>query len=190
MTYTIWGTNMLKLWKLADVINDKGSKRAIKILTTILPKENKVIALTLLSTAILNSLWIINGLMDWSYSFKSKNGWAVEPNLTHILRQIYIDIGLIISFVVLYFHRMNGLFLSILALIYIQFEYLRWYIYSQKLKEQAGIFQFSEPVIANLYGANSWHICILVLVVTMFVWETKIFIVFLEKQYRNNCTHK
>lgn len=90
----------------------------------------------------------------------------VDPEPVVTLIQLRINVALIVSMASVLFRRVNGLVLFLLASAWVLMEYIFWYAWSRKIKLNAGIDAFPSSVVscADLYGAGSWNVLVLILV--------------------------
>jgi len=65
------------------------------------------------------------------------------------------------------------LFLSVLAFCWVSLEYAGWYVWSSRIKLNAGIASFPPRAAhaLDLYGATAWNAVVLVLVILALFWE-------------------
>ncbi|MEW6129332.1 MAG: hypothetical protein AB1757_19990 [Acidobacteriota bacterium] len=71
------------------------------------------------------------------------------------------------------FRKMNHVILSILALVFILIEYLFWVLQTRILITDLGVqYIYPNTSLNNIfYGANWWHVGILLLSISLLIWE-------------------
>ena len=97
-----------------------------------------------------------------------------------------IAAALIIAALSLASKRGIGLLLSIIALMWVLFEYLRWYFSTKKLLETLEMTQIPPwvPQAAHLWGGTTWSVLVLIIAVILVVWEMAILVRILKSSHR------
>jgi hypothetical protein len=102
----------------------------------------------------------------------SKHGFLDRPEPEiHLIAGAILFIGIL-----LWFRRANHLIITTLAPSYILFEYLVWYLETSWLRESGDEKEIYTPVWLNrlFFGADWWHILILISALIMIVWLIRI----------------
>jgi len=135
-------------------------------------------------TALLNLLWFTYnlGYLEGVVSTSQQHISGGDP---FMIKNGRIAIALIMAAVALWPCRTIGFLFSILALSYIGFEYVTWYQDSSRalrmleFESWADFQDPSFPYVGKLRGAVWWNMVVLVISVTLLLWQLKTLLKFL-----------
>lgn len=134
--------------------------------------SSAILVATLL--AVSNCLWLMWYWFDFyrQVSLSISHGSGPQINTTLSIRLFKIALCLIITAFGLWLRKLNGLYLSLGALIWLIIEYINWYSWSRQTLENAGLLNF--PVgtshVFNLYGATGWNAVVFIIASSLFIW--------------------
>lgn len=121
---------------------------------------------------LVQTVWVA---IDYSQFYSRLNTAIVrvEWDPSFYMMHIRISVALVIVLIGLSSRRLIGLCLSAAAVVWLGLEYIAWFVWSAKLKENAGIEAFPQavPQAFSLYGATPWNAVVLVLIMAVLLWE-------------------
>lgn len=122
---------------------------------------------------VVHLIWLVTGFLAFRHRLDAATMVIVDWDSSILMMHIRIGLALLLSVVGLWSRRVIGLFLSVLALVWVGLEYIAWFLLSTRIKSNAGIESLpsSVPHASNLYGATPWNVVVLVLVIAVLVWE-------------------
>ena len=129
-------------------------------------------------TAGLNLLWVANywgHILQSTRSSIAQGGTGALLDQSMIRMHLTIEGALIIAALGLLSHKVTGIVIAEMALLWVGIEYVGWFIWTRRTIEAAGLSEIPRyiPHAANLYGATGWNIAVLVIVAVLVVWELK-----------------
>jgi len=145
--------------------------------------SSKFIMLTLAVTSTLNCLWFVYSQMVLAQepSMSGRFTIIIDPNIGFLKMKLFIGIALIIATIALWFRKILGFIVSALALTWLGFEYVIWWIESSKMVTNSEALDFSKvPHKLYLYSASWWDIWVFGVAIVILAWELTI----LSKYYR------
>lgn len=93
--------------------------------------------------------------------------------------EIHFTAALLIFLAIIFLIRKgNHIVVSMIAFIYIIIEFLFWHLSTRRLKASTGVEYLSPntPLENTFNGANWWHVCILVLSISLLIGEIIIYV--------------
>lgn len=86
-----------------------------------------------------------------------------------------IAASLIISTVCLWSRKASAFYVSASGLMWVLIEYVRWYAWTQKVIEAAGLERWpaAAPHAFGIGGATGWNATVLLLTAALFIWHIK-----------------
>jgi hypothetical protein len=96
-------------------------------------------------------------------------------NTTYMTMHLRIASALLVSSICLWFRRAIAFYVSGLALAWVIYEYIGWYLTSRSALKNAELARWPSeyPHAFNIGGATGWNIAILLLTIVLFVWHIK-----------------
>ena len=124
---------------------------------------------------VVHLVWLVTSFLGFRHRLDVATMVIVDWDSSILMMHIRIGVALLLSIVGLSSRRVIGLFLSVLALAWVGLEYLAWFLWSFRIKSNAGIDSLpsSAPHALNLYGATTWNAVVLALVIAVLVWEIR-----------------
>ena len=121
--------------------------------------------------AILNLVWFVTKYVQISKAHIA--GTTLDLDQSMVRRDLLIAAALIIAALSLASKRGFGLMLSLIALSWVLFEYIHWYLWTQRLMKTLGMPGIPSwiPQGAHLWGGTSWSVTVLIICVILVVWE-------------------
>lgn len=127
-------------------------------------------------TAMLNALWMTYNL-GYLEGVVSTSQQHISGNDPFLAVNGRITIALVAATVGLWSRRAIGFLFSILALLYVGFEYVNWYqdsVRALRMLEFESWADFQDPsfpYVGKLRGAVGWNIVVLVISVMLLIWH-------------------
>jgi hypothetical protein len=145
-------------------------------LTTRSASISRIAIVVVAVTATLNLAWFVN-------KYSQLHG---DLNQSIVRRDWMIAAALIIAALSLASKRGFGLMLSLIAFLWVLFEYLRWYFWTKKLLGNLDLTRFPPgvPHAAHLWGATGWNVLVLIIVSVLVIWEIVILVRILKSSHR------
>jgi hypothetical protein len=141
----------------------------MKIALTSRSKSISGIAIVVVGvTAILNLVWFVT-------KYAQLHG---DLDQSMVRRDWMIAAALLIAALSLASKRGFGLMLSLVALLWVLFEYIHWYFWTQRLIETLGMPRIPPwvPQGLHLWGGTAWSVLVLLIAVILVVWELAILV--------------
>jgi hypothetical protein len=106
----------------------------------------------------------------------AQGGSAPLINQSVIRRDLTIEIALIIATISLLSRKLNGFLISLIALVWVVVEYIGWYVSTRRGIVAAGFTQLPAgmPRAWNLAGATPWNVVVLVIAISLLLWEARV----------------
>lgn len=133
----------------------------------------------LLLTGLVNGVWLLASpppqFLSQTTSF---TGTSTELDASLIWIAIRIELALLVAGFGLLSRRGVGLLISILSLVWLGAEYLRWYRWRLPLPQVDG--PWGDPRFTlmaereTFYGATGWNLAVLLVAAVVIVWEVSI----------------
>lgn len=122
---------------------------------------------------VVHLVWLGTGFLAFRHRLDAATMVIVDWDPSILMMDVRIGLALFLSVAGLWSRRLIGLFLSALALAWVGLEYFTWFLWSMRIKSNAGIESFPSSVVhaSNLYGATPWNVVVLVLAVVVLLWE-------------------
>ena len=132
-------------------------------------------------TAILNIFWVVA-----KYTTLPAGGSAPFLSQTMMRRDWMIATALILAGLSLASKRGLGLVVSLVALMWVLVEYVRWYFWTKRIWEASNWTRIPFPQTANLYGATAWNVVVQLIVAILVVWEAVMLVGLLKSSRRRD----
>ena len=122
---------------------------------------------------VVHLVWLVASFLRFRHQLDAATMVIVDWDSSIVMMHTRIGLGLLIGIAGLWSRRVVCLLLSILALAWVSLEYIAWYLWSIRLKSNAGIERFPTSVThaSDLYGATPWNAVVLVLAIVVLMWE-------------------
>lgn len=105
--------------------------------------------------------------------------------------RLKIELGLLAIAVGLRSKRVGGFWISVLATLFIEYQYTLWYVDTQRWLREMHVSNFSEmpvprewPNFAGLYLATPWDFVIFVFTTALFIWQLRVVIALITNMRR------
>ena len=137
-------------------------------LTTRSESISKIAIVIVAVAATLDLAWFVN-------KYSQLHG---DLNQSIVRRDFMIAAALILAALSLASKRGFGLMLSLIALLWVLFEFIRWYFWTKKLLENLELTRIPPgvPQAAHLFGADTWNVLVLIIVTILVIWEIVILV--------------
>jgi hypothetical protein len=150
---------------------------------------SRIAIVVLAVTATLNLAWVVTTYVQLHEHLRAAiaaGGSSPLLSESMIRRDWMIAAALIIAALSLASKRGFGLMLSLIALLWVLFEYFRWYFWTQRLIETLGMPGIPPwiPQGAHLWGGTTWSVAVLIICAILVVWEMAILIRILRSSQR------
>jgi hypothetical protein len=144
----------------------------------------------LLLTGLINGLWLLaSPPPQFTTQASSLTGTSTELDASLVWIAIRIELALLVAGFGLLSRRGVGLLISMLSLVWVGAEYLRWYRWRYSFPQDGpwGDPRFSlEAGRETLYGATGWNLAVLMVAAVVLVWEVSIPVRALRASDANN----
>lgn len=119
--------------------------------------------------------WFISSFIAHRHRVDAATMVIIDWDPSMAMMHIRIGLALIISVGGLWSRRTIGLFLSALGLAWAIGEYIGWYTWSSKVRVNTDVEHFPGAIAdaLSLYGATLWNAVVLVLIISVLLWEAK-----------------
>jgi hypothetical protein len=171
------------------------TKAALKYVDVISAREFWVVVVVCIVIAALNALVV-------SYTIGYGDGQAAGASSFYVpkhrdifydLIRLKIELALSIVAIVLRFRRVLGIFISVLATLFIGIQYAFWYLDTKRWLRELGVSDFSQlpvpsewPNFAGFYQGTPWDIVILVFTGLLLAWQARVIIALVSRGRRSN----
>ncbi len=147
-----------------------------RVLTIRSESISRIAIVVVAVTATLNLAWFVTKYLQI----------RGDLNQSMVRRDWMVGAALIIAALSLAAKRGFGLMLSLIALLWVLFEYIRWYFWTKRLIETLGMPGIPPwvPQAAHLWGGTTWNVLVLIIVSILVVWEMGILVRLLKSSDR------
>lgn len=154
--------------------------------------SNRNIAIFALMPAVGQWIWVTAEFIHLRQMLAASKLVIVDWDPSFLMMHIRIGIALAIAASSLFSTRVIGLLVAAIASVWVFAEYFSWYVWSSRIRGNLEHAEFSSmtPHALNLYGARWWNIAILILVITLLLWEIKLWIEVSRRKDFNSQGHQ
>jgi hypothetical protein len=132
----------------------------------------------LLLTGLVNGLWLLaSPPPQFITQTSSTAGRSTELDASLVWIAIRIELALVVAGFGLLSRRSMGLLISMLSLVWVGAEYLRWYRWRYSFPQDS---PWSDPRFSleagreTFYGVTGWNLAVLMVAAVVLVWEVSI----------------
>ena len=144
-------------------------------LNSLLPSDMNFARFTAAVAATLQ-IWSFGSEMYQIHKmFEAGSAPLIDPTFTWM--HLGIAASLLTSAICLWFRNASAFFVSALGLMWVLIEYVRWYGWTQRVIEAAGLEHWpaATPHAFGIGGATGWDAAVLLLTAALFIWHIKTF---------------
>jgi hypothetical protein len=163
-------------------------KSAYRRIDVISAREFRIAVFICIVIAALNALFLAYrfGYMDGN----DANGCfrAIHRDYFYDFMRLKIEGALLVIGIALWFRRVVGFCISLLATVFVAIKYALWYLETQRWLREMRVSDFSQlPVpsewqhFAGLYRATPWDVLLLAFTTALFVWQVRVLLALVSK---------
>lgn len=139
-------------------------------------------------TSILNLFWVVSIYIQRYEATAANVAAGGSPpffNQSIIARDMMMTAALIVAGLSLASKRGLGLIVSLIALSWVFWEYVRWYFWTKRMLASLNLTRIRlEAQDWYLYDATTWNLLVLLIVLILLIWEVVMLILILESSLR------
>jgi hypothetical protein len=169
-------------------------KPLLKHIDEISTREFKLVAVACIIVVALNALVVAyvlgceQGKVECGYPRYFTGG---HRDFFHEFMRVKIEVALLIVAGGLWFRRVLAFFCSLLATLFVEYQYGLWYLDTRRWLREMGVADFSRlpvpeewPNFAGLYRATFWDLAVFVFTTALLLWQISVIIRLLISPYR------
>jgi len=176
-------------------MNLESSKSPLRRIEEISDREFRLVVWVFLVLAALGALYFAFRTGYLAGSDEAVSGRVAPKHHDYSFDLMRLKIGLAMFVIVLglWIKRVLGFFVSVLATLFIIYQYAGWYVDSKRWLREMGVRDFSQlPVpsewgnFAGFYQATPWDIVVLACTSLLLVWQVRVIIALVPRGRRLN----
>lgn len=159
-------------------------------ITAISAREFGLVALLFLLIATINALYFAFRIGYFAGYDAGAYGCHVPAHQDYSadIMRLKIEVALVLIVAGLWSRRILGFLISLLATMFVEYQYGLWYLDTQRWLREMQVTDFSQlpvpsewPNFAGLYRATPWDFALLVFFTALFAWQVRVLIAHVKR---------